>query len=335
MSGAEPLCVQERETISRELGRGRSARFIGKVLGRHHSTIAREIERNGGAGGYRAIAAQERYDLGKVRPKERKLVASARLHDAVNEGLEQKWSPEQISRRLEQDYPDDPEMRVSHECLYQTLYLQARGALRTELKLALRHGRARRVPRSRAALSRGKIPNMVNISERPVEAGDRAVPGFWEGDLIIGKGGKSQIATLVERTSRFTMLVRIPYDRCAERVAALLARKMETLPEFLRHSLTWDQGKEMARHGEFTVRTGLPVYFCDPHSPWQRGSNENTNGLLRQYFPKGTDLSLHTQEELDRVAAELNGRPRETLNWRKPIEVLEKLIAEHCVAMTG
>jgi IS30 family transposase len=281
------------------------------------------------------VHTQERYDLGKARPKQRKLVASARLHEAVNEGLEQKWSPEQISSRLEQDYPDDPEMRVSHECIYQTLYLQARGALRTELTLALRQGRARRVPRSRAALSRGKIPNMVNISQRPAEAGDRAVPGFWEGDLIIGKGGKSQIATLVERTSRFTLLVKIPYDRCAERVSALLARKMETLPEFLRHSVTWDQGKEMARHAEFTVRTGLPVYFCDPHSPWQRGSNENTNGLLRQYFPKGTDLSLHTQEELDRVAAELNGRPRETLNWRKPIEVIEKLIAEQCVAMTG
>jgi transposase, IS30 family len=216
------------------------------------------------------------------------------LHDAVNAGLEQKWSPEQISRRLEEDHPDDPAMRVSHECLYQTLYLQARGALRTELTLALRHGRARRVSRSRVALSRGKIPDMVNVSERPAEAGDRAVPGFWEGDLIIGKGDKSQIATLVERTTRFVMLVRIPYDRCAERVAALLARKMETLPEFLRHSLTWDQGKEMARHAEFTVRTGLPVFFCDPHSPWQRGSNENTNGLLRQYFPKGTDLSLHT-----------------------------------------
>lgn len=335
MSGAEPLCVQERETISRELGRENSARFIAKLLGRHHSTIAREIERNGGATEYRAVAAQERYEAGRARPKERKLVASARLHDAVNEGLEQKWSPEQISTRLDEDYPDDPEMRVSHECIYQTLYLQARGELRTELKLALRQGRARRVPRSRASLSRGKILNMVNISERPAEADDRSVPGFWEGDLIIGKGGKSQIATLVERTSRLTLLVRIPYDRCAERVAALLAKKMETLPEFLCNSVTWDQGKEMARHAEFTVRTGLPVYFCDPHSPWQRGSNENTNGLLRQYFPKGTDLSLHTQEELDRVAAELNGRPRETLNWRKPIEVFEKLIAEHCVAVAG
>jgi transposase, IS30 family len=175
---------------------------------------------------------------------------------------------------------------------------------------------------------------MVNISERPAEADERAVPSFWEGDLIIGKGSKSQIATLVERTSRFTMLVRIPYDRCADRVAALLARKMETLPEFLRNSVTWDQGKEMARHAEFTIRTGLPVYFCDPHSPWQRGTNENTNGLLRQYFPKDTDLSLHTQAELDTVAAELNGRPHKTLNWRKPVEVFDELIAEHCVAMT-
>ena len=334
MSGAEPLCAQERETISRELSRGHSARHIGKQLGRHHSTIANEINRNGGAANYRALAAQERYESLKARPKERKLMASSRLHDAVNEGLEQKWSPEQISARLDEEYPDEPEMKVSHETIYQTLYLQAKGELRTELKLALRQGRARRVPRSRAALSRGKIPDMVNISERPPEADDRAVPGFWEGDLIIGKGGKSQIATLVERTSRFTMLVRIPYDRCAERVATLLAKKMETLPEFLRNSITWDQGKEMARHAEFTVRTGLPIYFCDPHSPWQRGTNENTNGLLRQYFPKGTDLSLHTQEELDRVAAELNGRPRKTLGWKKPIEVFDKLIAEHCVAMT-
>jgi transposase, IS30 family len=182
----------------------------------------------------------------------------------VNEGLEQKWSPEQISERLKEEYPDDPEMKVSHETIYQTLYLQAKGELRTQLKLALRQGRTRRVSRSRTALNRGKIPDMVNISERPAEAEDRAVPGFWEGDLIIGKGGKSQIATLVERVTRFTMLVKIPYDRSAERVAALLAKKMQTLPEFLRKSVTWDQGKEMARHAEFTIRTGLPVYFCDP-----------------------------------------------------------------------
>jgi IS30 family transposase len=328
------LCAEERETISRELSRDNSARGIAKLLGRHHSTISREINRNGGADKYRAHAAQERYELFKARPKEHKLVASSRLHDAVNEGLEQKWSPEQISARLVEEYPDDREMRVAHETIYQTLYLQGKGELRTELKLALRQGRARRVPRSRATLTRGKIPDMVNISERPAEAEDRAVPGFWEGDLMIGKGGKSQIATLVERTTRFVLLVRIPYDRSAERVAALVAKKMETLPEFLRNSVTWDQGKEMARHAEFTVRTGLPVYFCDPHSPWQRGTNENTNGLLRQYFPKGTDLSLHTQSELDRVAAELNGRPRKTLGWRKPVEVFEELIAKHCVAMT-
>ncbi len=170
---------------------------------------------------------------------------------------------------------------------------------------------------------------MVNVSECPAEASDRAVPGFWKGDLIIGKGNKSQIATLVERTTRFVMHVQIPDDRTAERVAALLAEKMENLPEFLRNSVTWDQGKDMARHAEFTVRTGMPVYFCDPHSPWQRGSNENTNGLLRQYFPKGTDLSLHSQDELDRVAAQLNGRPRETLNWRKPIEVFNDLLASN------
>ncbi len=220
-------------------------------------------------------------------------------------------------------------MRISHETVYECLYLQARGELRTQLKLALRQGRTRRVNRSRTTLTRGKIRDMVNISERPKEADDRAVPGFWEGDLIIGKGNRSQIATLVERTTRFVMLVRIPYDRNADRVAYLLAEKMETLPKSMRDSVTWDQGKEMARHADFTIRTGMPVYFCDPHSPWQRGSNENTNGLLRQYFPKGTDLSLHSQEELDRVAAQLNGRPRQTLNWRKPIEVFNDLVASN------
>lgn len=254
-------------------------------------------------------------------------MSDRRLHDAVNEGFAQRWSPRQIGKRLRVDHPDDPAMRVSHETIYECLYLQARGELRTELRLALRRGRTRRVNRSRPAVARGSIKGMVNISERPKEADDRAVPGFWEGDLIIGKGNRSQIATLVERTTRFVMLVRIPFDRTAERVAFLLAAKMETLPDFMRNSVTWDQGKEMARHADFTVNTGMPVYFCDPHSPWQRGSNENTNGLLRQYFPKGTDLSLHTQEELDRVAAELNGRPRETLNWLKPIEVFSDLVA--------
>ena len=321
--------IEEREVISRELSRNQSARFIGALLGRHHSAVSREIDRNGGRDEYRAVDAQRRCEEHRARPKERRLEASTALHDAVNDGLRQKWSPRQISRRLREDYPDDESMRVSHETVYECLYLQARGELRTQLKLALRKGRTRRVNRSRPAVARGTIPDMVNISERPVEAADRAVPGFWEGDLIIGKGGRSQIATLVERRTRFVMLVRIPYDRTAERVALLLAAKMATLPEFLRNSVTWDQGKEMARHADFTIRTGIPVYFCDPHSPWQRGSNENTNGLLRQYFPKGTDLSLHSQAELDRVAAELNGRPRETLKWRKPVEELTDLIAQH------
>lgn len=326
MSRHEPLRFEERELISRELSRGHSARLIARTLGRHHSTIAREIDRNGGAENYRAVEAQLRCDENRLRPKERKLETSPRLHDAVNDGLRQKWSPEQIGKRLREDHPEDLGMRVSHETIYECLYLQARGELKTQLKLALRQGRTRRVNRSRTASSRGKIRDMVNISERPKEADDRAVPGFWEGDLIIGKGNKSQIATLVERTTRLVMLVKIPYDRNAARVSALLAKKMETLPDFLRNSVTWDQGKEMARHADFTVRSGMPVYFCDSHSPWQRGSNENTNGLLRQYFPKGTDLSLHSQEELDRVAAELNGRPRKTLNWRKPIEVFNDLL---------
>ena len=329
MGRRESLRIEEREIISRELSCKRSARFIGMLLGRHHSTISREIGRNGGSGRYRAVDAQVRCEALRARPKPRRLEASARLYDAVNDGLTQHWSPRQISRRLRVDHPDDETMRISHETVYECLYLQARGQLRTQLKIALRKGRTRRVNRSRPMVVRGTIPDMVNISERPAEAADRAVPGFWEGDLIIGKGGRSQIATLVERTTRFVMLVRVPYDRTAERMALLLAAKMATLPEFLRNSVTWDQGKEMAAHTKFTVRTGIPVYFCDPHSPWQRGSNENTNGLLRQYFPKGTDLSVYSQPELDSVAAQLNGRPRETLNWRKPVEVLNDLLAEH------
>ncbi|MGH3898818.1 MAG: IS30 family transposase [Pseudonocardiaceae bacterium] len=327
MRGAEVL-IEEREVISRELAAGRSYRYIGRLLKRDHTVISREVARNGGRSAYRAIPAQRQADDNRARPKQRLLETNTVLHDAVNTGLEQKWSPRQISKRLRQDFPGDDTMRVSHETIYQCLYLQARGELRTQLKLALRQGRTRRVSRSRAAVTRGKIPDMVNISERPVEAEDRAVPGFWEGDLIIGKGGTSQIATLVERTSRYVMLVRIPYDRTAQRVATLLAQKMEALPAFLRNSVTWDQGKEMAAHANFTVKTGIDVYFCDPHSPWQRGSNENTNGLLRQYFPTGTDLSTYTQAELDAVADELNNRPRQTLNWLKPTEVLNKFLVD-------
>lgn len=330
------LGPQEREIISRELARDPNVtvRYLGRLLGRDFSGIAKEIARNGGRADYRATAAQERCDSMRARPRLRKLERSQQLHDVVNEGLAQKWSPQQIAKRLKADHPEDLELRVSHETIYECLYLQARGELRTQLKQALRSGRTRRVGHDRTPQPRGQIVGMVNISERPKEADDRAVPGFWEGDLIIGKSGKSQIATLVERTTRFTILVRIPYDRTAERVATLLALKMQTLPDIVKNSITWDQGKEMAHHADFTMRTGLPIYFCDPHSPWQRGTNENTNGLLRQYFPKGTDLSLHTDADLDKVAAELNGRPRQTLGWRKPIEVFTELLESDTVDMT-
>ena len=329
MSRYAPLVSEEREVISRELCRGSSARFIGKKLGRHHSTISREILRNDGREEYRAVLAQANCDAKRSRPRGRKLELYPLLRDAVADGLLQKWSPRQISEKLRKEHPGDQEMRVSHETIYECLYLQAKGELRLNLKLALRQGRARRISRSRTPVTSGKIADMVNISERPKEADDRAVPGFWEGDLIIGKGGKSQIATLVERSTRFVMLTKIPYDRTTDRVTYLLAKKMGSLPEFMRNSVTWDQGKEMAAHKKFTIRTGMPVYFCDPHSPWQRGTNENTNGLLRQYFPKGTDLSLHTQEELDNVAEELNGRPRATLDWDSPSEAFAKLLNNH------
>ncbi len=266
-------------------------------------------------------------------PNRENLETDQRLHDFVQYGLSHEWSPEQISGKLAEQYPDDLDMPVSAETIYQTLFLQARGELRTQLKLALRTGRTRRISPSRTAETRGKISNMVNISDRPKEADDRAVPGFWEGDLILGKSNRSQIATLVERQTRLVMLVRIPYDRTADRVSHLLARKMETLPDFLRNSVTWDQGKELAAHERFTVRTGLPVYFCDPHSPWKRGSNENTNGLLRQYFPKGTDLSGYTQTELDAVATRLNNRPRRTLGFKTPAEKLDELLLNVGVAV--
>ncbi|MDQ3150640.1 MAG: IS30 family transposase, partial [Actinomycetota bacterium] len=285
------LTVEERDEILRGICESLSNHSIAAGLGRNQSVISREITRNGGRDGYRVHPAQKRYETLTSRPKTRKLEDNERLHDAVAEKLRDDFSPEQISGRLKQDHPDDPVMRVSHETIYQALFLQARGELRTQLKLALRTGRARRVPRGSTRPKQARIAGMVNVSERPAEATDRAVPGHWEGDLIIGKGGKSQIATLVERHSRVVMLARIPYDRCADRVAAILSGRIGELPEQLRRSLTWDQGVEMAGHAKFTVATNVPVFFCDPHSPWQRGSNENTNGLLRQYLPKGTDLS--------------------------------------------
>jgi len=218
-------------------------------------------------------------------------------------------------------------MRVSHETIYQSLYLQARGELNTQLKLALRTGRTRRVARGSSRPKQARIAGMVSISERPAEAQDRAVPGHWEGDLIVGKGGKSQIITLVERTTGYLLLGRVPYDRTADRVAIILGQLVPKLPEQLWRSLTWDQGVEMAGHASFSVKSGVPVFFADPHSPWQRGSNENTNGLLRQYFPKGTDLSVHGQAVLDEVAVQLNGRPRERHAWKTPAEMLDAIVS--------
>jgi IS30 family transposase len=240
--------------------------------------------------------------------------------------LERRFSPQQISARLKLDYPDDPDMRIAAETIYQSLYVQSRGRLRKDLTRCLRSGRSKRRPRRGAPDGRGRIPAMVSISERPAQVEDRAVPGHWEGDLIVGKQGRSFIGTLVERHTRYVMLTELGRDPTTEHVTAKIAAQIVRLPEQLRLSLTWDQGREMARHLDFTVATGVKVYFCDPHSPWQRGSNENTNGLLRQYFPKGTDLAVHGQVELDRVAAELNGRPRQTLGWRTPAEKMTELL---------
>jgi IS30 family transposase len=328
------LSVLERDEILRGICEDASTRLIAGRIGRCQSTVSREISRNGGRSGYRVHAAQERAELQARRPRAGKLERDRRLHDEVAAGLAKSWSPEQIAGRLEEDFPAESRMRVSHETIYQSLYMQARGELRTELKVALRQGRAQRRPQGSRRVKQARIAGMVNISERPAEVEDRAVPGHWEGDLIIGKGGKSQVATLVERHTRFLMLVRIPYDRTADRVASRLSTHVSELPEVLKRSLTWDQGVEMAAHATFSIATDVPVYFCDPHSPWQRGSNENTNGLIRQYLPKGTDLSCYTQQQLDEVAASLNERPRRTLGFRTPAEKLNELLVAAGDALT-
>jgi IS30 family transposase len=243
--------------------------------------------------------------------------------------LDQQHSPEQIAVGLRTEFPDDPEMWVSHETIYQAMYVQPRGELARQVKTALRTGRARRKPQGRKETNgHGRLKGMVNISERPAEADDRAVPGHWEGDLIVGAHGESAIGTLVERTTGFVMLLHLPGDRSAATVAEAMTKAIPKIPEVLRRSLTWDQGKEMALHTKITEATGLPIYFCDPHSPWQRGTSENTNGLLRQYFPKGTDLSFHGPGILDNVAAELNARPRKRHNWRTPAEELHRLLSD-------
>jgi IS30 family transposase len=320
------LSSAEREEISRGLGAGESFRQIAIRIGRAASTVSREVGGNGGRPAYRAWLAEASAALRARRPRPAKLARCPRLRREVEELLAERWSPQQIAARLRHDHPDDQEMWVSHETIYQSLFVQGRGALRAELTRCLRTGRARRRPPKRAN-SAGHLTGMVLISERPAEVEDRAVPGHWEGDLIIGKDNGSAIGTLVERQTRFVLLVALPAGRSAELVRVALAERILSLPEQLRRSLTWDRGKEMAGHVQFTIDTGVAVYFCDPHSPWQRGSNENTNGLLRQYFPKGTDLSVHDQAHLDAVARELNGRPRQTLAWMKPSEALAKIVA--------
>jgi IS30 family transposase len=373
------LSFVEREEIALLRARGRGVREIARQLGRSPSTISRELRRNAAtrSGGleYRAITAQWHADRRAQRPKPARLAVNAELRRYVQDRLSgavqrpddvavdgpdvrwigrrhgrrkdrrwaKSWSPEQIAGRLRLDFPDDPSMRISHEAIYQSLYVQGRGALRRELTACLRTGRALRVPRARVR-GRGKhfVTDEILISERPAEAEDRAVPGHWEGDLILGLGS-SAIGTLVERTTRFTMLLHLPpmpgHDgprvkngpafagHGAEAVRDAITSTITTLPEQLRRSLTWDQGTEMAQHAQLRIEAGLPVYFCDPHSPWQRGSNENTNGLLRQYFPKGTDLARHSADELAAVAATLNSRPRKTLGWRTPAEVLDEYLS--------
>jgi IS30 family transposase len=327
------LGEDDRIHIADRIREGATIRAIAAELGRSPSTISREIKRNctvhpNGAGYYRPHAAHRRAEARKPRPKVGKIGQNPELRDFIQDHLALRWSPEQICHALRRHFPDRPEMHVVHETIYQALYVQGRGELRRELAKALRSGRAMRRPH---ALSYKRQPrpinNMLMISDRPAEAADRAVPGHWEGDLIIGKEGKSAIGTLVERTTRYLMLLHLPADHTAASTLDALLTTVQSLPRHLLRSLTWDQGSEMAAHRAFTVATDIPVYFCNPASPWQRGSNENTNGLLRQYFPKGTDLSRHSREELDAVAAELNSRPRKTLGWETPAERLSSLLA--------
>ena len=328
-SGASRFLTEaERIHIADRLRENAPIRAIARELGRAPSTISREINRNAhpGSGAYRPHAAQARADARKPRPKTSKIGANRELRAFVAAKLGRKWSPQQICQALRNTFPDRPEMHVAHETIYQALYLQGRGELRREVARALRTGRTIRKPHRRpdARTPRFTTPMMM-ISDRPAEASDRAVPGHWEGDLIIGKDGGSAIGTLVERSTRYLMLLHLPDGRTAERVRDALAETVTTLPTHLVKSLTWDQGSEMAAHAAFTLATNIPVYFCDPASPWQRGSNENTNGLLRQYFPKGTDLSIHSRDHLDAVATELNTRPRKTLDWQTPAQRLAKL----------
>ncbi len=318
------LSLEERTEIRVGLELGESFAAIGRRIGRVTSTVSREVHANGGRHRYRPFAAHARACVRARRPKPSKL-ACPRLRARVEQDLRRLWSPQQIATRLRDEFPDEPEMWISHETIYKSLFVQGRGELRRELARCLRTGRTQRIHQHRDD-RRGRIPEMIHISERPAEVADRAIPGHWEGDLLVGKDNKSAVATLVERATRYVLLAHLA-DQRAETVRDALIARVATLPEHLWRSLTWDQGREMTRHVEFTQLTGITVYFCDPHSPWQRGSNENTNGLLRQYMPKGTDLSPLTQQQLDAIAIELNGRPRQTLGWQTPAEKLTELLA--------
>jgi transposase, IS30 family len=342
------ITFEERVEIEVGVKTQESIRSIADRLGRAPSTIMREIDRNAFSYGryrskhrigaskkggwdtrprYSATGAQGRAQQRACRPKPSKLALNRRLRDEVQNRLKDEHSPEQIARRLRLDFPDDAEMWVSHETIYQSIYVQGRGNLRRELHTCLRTGRALRKPQRRADSRRGRIPDMVNISERPAEVADRAVPGHWEGDLIVGAESKSAIGTLVERTTRFAMLLHLSDDHGALAVQEAIVTKMAALPAILRKTLTWDQGCEMTNHIAIAAAAQLDIYFCDPHSPWQRGTNENTNGLLRQYFAKGTDLSVFPVDYLDYVATKLNRRPRKTLGWKTPAEALDELLS--------
>jgi IS30 family transposase len=339
------LSLEEREEIFVSVQRGSSIRFIARSLGRAPSTVLRELHRNmsqqyrtrsrleGRPGKhrtrpweYRPSLAQRRADSRAARPKPAKLATNSELRDLVQAKLWERLSPRQTARELRSEFPNNPEMWVSHEAIYQSIYVQGRGALRRELAICLRTGRTLRKPRNKRE-SRNRIPDMVNISQRPAEVNDRAVPGHWEGDLIMGKNGKSAIGTLVERATRFVMLLHLPNGHGPLEVQEAMLAATQKLPDFIWKSLTWDQGFEMRNHLEIKVATGLQIYFCDPASPWQRGSNENTNGLLRQYFPKGTNLTAHDADYLDFVAAQMNRRPRESLGWIRPAEALGRLLS--------